>query len=408
MSSTSKTLESALAEAQARFKARNTRSAELHAEASSWLPGGNTRTTLHTTPFPVYMSSGKDHTVTSEDGHTYTDLVGELSAGLYGHSNPVILSAMQKVLSSVGLNLGAQTVHETEMAKAICERFDLERVRFTNSGTEATLHALAAARRFTGKRKVVVFGGGYHGSAFMFGGGKRADNNVDMADWIVVTYNDLIMARKRIHMDGVAACLVEGVQGSGGGIRGSEQFLAGVQEACRDAGVLFILDEVMTSRLAPGGFASTIKDLKPDLKTFGKWLGGGLAFGAFGGRQDVMAAFDPSQPGSLTHGGTFNNNTLAMYVGHAGLTQIYTPEVCVEFNNRGDELRKCLEAVTKGTKMCFTGKGSLLASHFTEKGLQTLESQEDEVEELKDLFWYEMMEEKFWSVRRGNVSLVLG
>jgi glutamate-1-semialdehyde 2,1-aminomutase len=170
---------------------------------------------------------------------------------------------------------------------------------------------------------------------------------------------------------------------------------------------LFILDEVMTSRLAPGGFASTIKSLKPDLKTFGKWLGGGLAFGAFGGRADVMAAFDPTQPGALTHGGTFNNNTLTMYVGRAGLTQIYTPEVCVEFNARGDELRKRLGGLTRGTKLCFTGKGSLLASHFTQKGLQTLESEEDEVGELKDLFWYEMMEENFWLLRRGNISLVL-
>jgi glutamate-1-semialdehyde 2,1-aminomutase len=170
---------------------------------------------------------------------------------------------------------------------------------------------------------------------------------------------------------------------------------------------LFILDEVMTSRLAPGGFASTIEGLKPDLKTFGKWLGGGMAFGAFGGREDVMAVFDPRQPGALAHAGTFNNNTLAMYAGHAGLTKVYTPEVCVEFNDRADELRKRLGEVTKGTKMCFTGKGSLLASHFTEKGLQTLESEEDEVGELKDLFWYEMMEEKFWLVRRGNISLVL-
>jgi glutamate-1-semialdehyde 2,1-aminomutase len=234
MASTSKALEVALAEAQTRFEARNSRSAALHAEASTWLPGGNTRTTLHTAPFPIYMSSGKGHTVTSEDGHVYTDLVGELSAGLYGHSHPVLTSAIQEVISTVGLNLGAQTVHETALAKAMCERFNLKRVRFTNSGTEATLHALAAARRFTGKRKVVVFGGGYHGSAFMFGGGKRADNNVDMADWIVVKYNDLDVAKKRIHMDGVAACLVEGMQGSGGGIPGREHFLTGVQEACRD------------------------------------------------------------------------------------------------------------------------------------------------------------------------------
>jgi glutamate-1-semialdehyde 2,1-aminomutase len=163
----------------------------------------------------------------------------------------------------------------------------------------------------------------------------------------------------------------------------------------------------MTSRLAPGGLAS-IHGLEPDLKTFGKWLGGGLAFGAFGGRAEIMAAFDPSRPDALSHGGTFNNNSLAMYVGHAGLSQIYTPEVCVEFNKMGDNFRERLAEVTRGTKLCFTGVGSILASHFTDEGLQSLERETKENGDLKDLFWYEMMEDGFWLVRGGNISLVLG
>lgn len=176
--------------------------------------------------------------------------------------------------------------------------------------------------------------------------------------------------------------------------------------------MLFILDEVMTSRVAPGGLAS-VHGLTPDLKSFGKYLGGGLAFGAFGGRADVMAVYDPRDQSSgrvLAHSGTFNNNTLAMYTGFAGLSRVYTPAVCVEFNAAGDALRGKLAEATRGTKMCFTGVGSILASHFTDSGAQTIAREDDggvEVAPLKDLFWFEMMEQGYWITRRGSIALVL-
>jgi glutamate-1-semialdehyde 2,1-aminomutase len=175
------------------------------------------------------------------------------------------------------------------------------------------------------------------------------------------------------------------------------------------AGVVFILDEVMTSRVAPGGLAS-LYTIHPDMKSFGKYLGGGLAFGAFGGRAEIMAVFDPrrSVPAPLTHHGTFNNNTLAMHVGHTGLTQIYTPEICKAFNDRGNALLIQLKEVTAGTKMCFTGIGTVLASHFTDAGLQTLDREAREDWALKELFWLEMMEDGFWLTKRGSIALILG
>lgn len=169
----------------------------------------------------------------------------------------------------------------------------------------------------------------------------------------------------------------------------------------------------MTSRLSPGGLAE-LYHLQPDLKTMGKYLGGGLAFGAFGGRADIMAVFDirpdasPSSVTRLAHHGTFNNNTLAMYAGHAGLTKAYTPDICRALNAQGDWLRTQLATVTKGTRMCFTGVGAILGSHFTEDGLQTLQKTVEEDWTLKQLFWFEMMEEGFWLTRRGVYALVLG
>lgn len=165
----------------------------------------------------------------------------------------------------------------------------------------------------------------------------------------------------------------------------------------------------MTSRTSPGGLAA-VYGLKPDLKSFGKYLGGGLAFGAFGGRADIMALYDPRLNGRLAHSGTFNNNTLVTHAGYIGLTKVFTPEVCIKFSAAGDQLRERLREVTKGTKMCFTGIGSIMASHFTDEGVQTIDREGEvrEVQALKDLFWYEMLEDSFWVTRRGSIALILG
>ena len=307
------------------------------------------------------------------------------------------------------MNVGGTTKQEALFAGELCKRFDLERIRFANSGTEGNLHALSAARLFTGKRKVVAFSGGYHGGVLGFKGGKPAPNNVDMDDWIIATYNDLESAQKAISSDGVAAVIMEGMQGAGGCFSAKPEFLKGVQDAANQAGVIFILDEVMTSRLSAGGLAH-LRGLKPDLKTFGKWLGGGLAFGAFGGRADIMAAFDPRLSTSVSHSGTFNNNTLVTHAGYVGLTQLYTAEEAEKFTKVGDNLRNRLNDVTKGTKVAFTGIGTALAVHITENGAREILRGSDvvHVQGLMDLFWYEMIEQSFWIARRGFMALVWG
>lgn len=228
-------LRAKLDEATARYIERNPRSKALHDEANKTMPGGNTRAVLHTGPFPMAMKSGKGYQVTSEDGHTYTDLTAEFTAALYGHSNPVILSAVTETLQTVGLNVGATTAQEQVFARELCRRFDLEHVRFANSGTEANLHALAAARAFTKKRKVVAFGGGYHGGVLGFTRDAPAANNVDLEDWIVVRYNHLDGAKAALEGGDVAAVIVEGMQGSGGGIAGKLEFLKGLRECARKA-----------------------------------------------------------------------------------------------------------------------------------------------------------------------------
>lgn len=163
----------------------------------------------------------------------YTDLLGEYSAGLYGHSEPILVEAIRATLHENGSNLGANTKHEIRYASLICERFSLDTVRFTNSGTEANLHALMAARHFTGKQKVVVFTGGYHGSVLGFST-KPMANTVDQQSFVVVEYNNIPAAQIAIEQTpDVGAVLIEGMQGASGNIVGTDDFLLAVQASAR-------------------------------------------------------------------------------------------------------------------------------------------------------------------------------
>ncbi|OGM50817.1 glutamate-1-semialdehyde 2 [Aspergillus bombycis] len=413
------------------FVEQNPNSKAQHELASEVLPGGNTRSVLHTNPFPVCMERGEGNRLVDIDGHEYLDLVGEMTAGLHGHTNPIIRDTIISTVTKTGLNLGATTTAESLFAEAIRQRItSIEQLRFCNSGTEANLHALSIARGVTEKSKVIVFSGGYHGSVLTFPHG-IAENNVDKEDWIVGKYNDVEGTRKLIseNRDTAAAVLVEGMQGAGGCIPGTAEFLHTIQTETRANGIIFILDEVMTSRLAPGGLQSVIRSpndgtaLKPDMTTLGKWIAGGMTIGVFGGRKDLLAAYDPrpasetsKKKAQISHSGTFNNNTLAMNVGLVGLEHVYTPEACIELNSMGDWFRRLLQERCRGTKMTFTGLGAVCNIHFTSQidkaGIisgDDLVTESNGVESiLKDLFWYYAVRKGYWMARRGLLSLILG
>ncbi|KAH8883210.1 PLP-dependent transferase [Thozetella sp. PMI_491] len=395
-----------------RFAARNPKSKELFEQALQSLPGGNTRTLLYTPPFPVSIQRGEAYKVFDEDGHEYNDLTGDLTAGLYGHSHPRLQEALSAALYGIGLNLGATTRYEQRYASLLCARFGLDRLRFSNSGTEANIHCLAAARKFTGRRKVVVFRGAYHGGVLSFGT-DIAPNNVDPTDWLLLQYNDVDGVKKVFeeHKD-IAAVILEAVQSSGGAVSATAEFLKTIRDVTQANGALFILDEVVTSRLAVGGLKSTLA-VQPDLVTLGKYLGGGMPFGAFGGREDIMSVYDPRTPGSLAHSGTFQNNCMMLNAGYVGLSEVYTEEASIALNKRGDDLRQQLNDVFRGTRFCVTGRGSLMCIHATTSGLRAEQiSCKDDVlpvedNALKELFWLEMLEAGWWVQSRGTIALSL-
>lgn len=402
-----RTMELALADARNRYIAANPASQQAHEEATGAMPGGNTRSTLYYTPFPLTMTGGTGSRMTDLDGHSYLDLLGEYTAGLYGHNHPTIRQAIDTALDS-GWNLGAPGVNEAALAQLLCDRFpSVELVRFTNSGTEANLLALATAVLHTGRRSVLVFDGAYHGSLLSFGDGGLPINVPHQ--WVVGTYNDLAETARLIrqHAADLAAILVEPMLGSGGCVPADPAFLELLRRGADDTGAVLIFDEVMTSRMSVGGMQHRL-GITPDLTTLGKYLGGGMTFGAFGGRRELMSRYDQDSPDPVPHPGTFNNNVLSMAAGYAGLSRLFTAEVIDALFRRGEQLRADLNALSldAGARMRWTGMGSLLTAHFQVHPIRAARDIRPEAE-LRELFHLDMLDRGYYLARRGMIALSL-
>ncbi len=398
-------LESALAEARERFVGGNPESLAAHVTATAAMPGGNTRTVLFHTPFPLTMVRGQGARLWDADGHEYVDLLGEYTAGLYGHSNPVIRAAIDRALDG-GWNLGGHGLMEARLARAIVGRFpSIDLVRFTNSGTEANLMAIATAVAVTGRKRVMVFDGGYHGGVLYFGGGGIPINAPHQ--WLLGTYNDPVSAAALAdaHADDLACIIVEPMMGSGGCIPGSAAFLQALREAATRTGAILIFDEVMTSRMSAGGQQARL-GITPDMTTLGKYIGGGMSFGAFGGRADIMERYDPRRPDAFPHAGTFNNNVLTMAAGYTGLSELFTPEAAEALFARGEALRARLNAVAIGV-MQWTGLGSMACVQFVSGRIDRPQPPGPREAGLRELFFLDMLKAGFYLARRGMLAMSL-
>ena len=411
MNASTTTLSSALEAARERFTEANPESRRLHREAGRHLPGGNTRTVLFHSPFPLRFVRAEGCRLHDADGHGYVDFLSEYTAGVFGHSHPVIQRAVGEALA-FGLNVGGHTPLEARFAEAVRSRFpNLELVRFTNSGTEANLMAIVAARAFTGRDSVMVFSGAYHGGVLYFRHGGLPVNAP--FPFVVAPYNDTAatLALVERHRENLAAILIEPMLGSGGCVPGKLDFLLALREAATRAEALLVFDEIMTSRLAPGGLAA-VHGIAPDLTTLGKYVGGGMSFGGFGGRADIMRLFDPSSPDALPHAGTFNNNTLTLCAGYRGLTEAFTPEAQVEMNSRFDRLRGRLNDLARHARvpMQFTGMGSMMSVHFCEGEIASERDVDRGNPSLTELFFFDLLARGYYIARRGMIvgSLVTG
>jgi glutamate-1-semialdehyde 2,1-aminomutase len=405
----------ALADAEARYVAARPNSRAAFERNAAAMPGANTRSVLFYAPFPAVIAKGEAARLVDLDGHVYADLLGEYSAGLYGHSHPVIVEAIREALAD-GIALGGPNRFEGPLAAELCRRFpSLELVRFANSGTEANLFAISAARLHTGRPAVMVFDHGYHGGVFYFA--KGADRLNAPFPWVLAPYNDLdgTLALIERHRAELAAVLVEPMQGGAGALPADPAFLQGLRDACTRHGIVLAFDEVMTSRMHEGGLQARL-GVVPDVTTLGKYLGGGLTLSAFGGRAEIMRLFDPTRPGAVPHAGTFNNNVLAMAAGLAGLTRVATAEALDAHFARGERLKARLNALAERHDAPFTatGTGTILGLHCVRGPLRhgrDLDAADERApgrrDALQRLLHLDLLERGHYTARRGYVTLPL-
>jgi glutamate-1-semialdehyde 2,1-aminomutase len=401
-------LNDALAEARAQYAAARPASARIHDKAREVMPGGNTRSVLFYTPFPTAMVRGEGCFLEDVDGHRYVDFCGEYTAGLFGHSEPRIQAALHAAIDR-GLNLAAVGEKEGQLAALLCQRFpSLERVRFTNSGTEANMMALGAARAFTGRSNVLGFNGGYHGGLMTFvGGGSRTNSPIPV---ILSEYNDTqkTVEMIRSHAAELAAVIIEPMVGSGGCIAATPEFLGALRAVTRETGMLLIFDEVMTSRHSSGGLQK-LRGVTPDLTTLGKYVAGGMSFGAFGGRADVMALFDGHRPGALIHSGTFNNNVMTMAGGVVAMGEIFDAAAADALHARGEKLRSRLNQVCRkrGVEMHYSGVGSMMQPHFRKAPIARPYTATPTEEALRELYFFDLLAAGIYIARRGMIAMSL-
>ena len=421
---------SSLAKEIASYSAANPISAGLHKKASTFMPGGDTRNSIYWDPFPIYITSGDGTTLTDADGNQRTDFVNNMTTLILGHRPPEVTSALAEQISK-GLSFPAPSPSVVRWAELMCERVpSLDKVRFVNTGTEATLNAIRAARAFTGKQKLVKCEGAYHGNhdAIQISvvppldEAGKADSPESVAafpgisetavdDIFIMPFNDIVTAEKiiRKHADELAAVIVEPVNGQCGMVPAKPEFLEGLRRLTDDLGIVLIFDEVIAFRIAYGG-AQDYYGVKPDLTCFGKVVGGGMPVGAFGGRDDIMSLWDPSDGGSVVqHAGTFNGNPMTAVAGVATLESL-TADKYEYLEHLGNMLRNKLRTLFAELEvpMSVTGVASLFALQFTPTEVIDYRTYATNNKEMLQTMFIGLLNEGFLMSNRcaGNVSTV--
>ncbi|MBW8359738.1 MAG: glutamate-1-semialdehyde 2,1-aminomutase [Weeksellaceae bacterium] len=328
------------------------RSSALFSEAQHYIPGGvnsPVRAFKSVGGVPIFMKSAKGAYMTDEDDRTYVDYINSWGPAILGHTHPVVLQAIQQQAEK-GFSYGTPTELETEIAKFIVENVpNIDQIRMVSSGTEACMSAVRLARGFTGRDKIIKFEGCYHGHSDSFlikaGSGAATFGNPNSPgvtqgtakDTLLARYNDLEQVEDLFrHNEGeIAALIIEPVAGNMGCVLPEQDFLRKLRELCDQHGTLLIFDEVMTGfRLAFGG-AQEAYNVKADLVTYGKVIGGGLPVGAFAGRNEIMDHLAPK--GAVYQAGTLSGNPLAMRAGLETLKLIKNDTGFYERINRTTE-----------------------------------------------------------------------
>ncbi|MHB9014033.1 MAG: glutamate-1-semialdehyde 2,1-aminomutase [Ignavibacteriaceae bacterium] len=395
---------------------KTSKSESLFKEAVKYIPGGvnsPVRAFKSVGGNPLFIAKGEGSKIYDVDGNEFIEYIGSWGPHLFGHNPPFIKEALLKAIEN-GTSFGAPTELEVKMAKLISELVpSVEMVRMVNSGTEATMSAIRTARGFTGKEKFIKFEGCYHGHAdyFLIKAGSGAltlgiptspgVTKGNAADTLLADYNDidsvkkLILQNKSANKTGkndIAAVILEPIAGNMGVVRASNNFLTELREICDEENIVLIFDEVMTGfRVARGG-AQEMFNIRPDLTTFGKIIGGGLPVGAFGGKKEIMEMVAPS--GSVYQAGTLSGNPLAMAAGFAALTYIKDhPEVYKLLEDKSAYLENGIKDNLKSLNKnyAFNRVGSMSTLFFVEGEVNNFKSAVKSDTALYGKYFHEML-----------------
>ena len=353
------------------FESRTPRSRDRFQRALEIFPGGDTRIATFHRPYPVTIERAERIDLVDIDGNDYLDFLLNYTSLITGHRHPAVIDAAADAMSRL-TGVAAPVLGQIELAEELVRRVEsVERVRFTNSGSESTLIALWAARAFTGRPLVIKAIGGYHGCVPELDRSIRNDafppGLPESSPVVAVPFNDADALKAAIDDagDSLAAVLLEPVLGSGGVVVPEPGYLESAERWAREAGALFVLDEVITFRLSPGGFQQ-LAGLRPDITAFAKIIGGGFPVGAVGGRADVLEVFTPGAPNGVAHSGTFNGNPVTVAAGRKAL-ELLDDAAYQKLDRLGAMLAEGLrDAIARtGVAAQVTHVGSVLNVHFT-------------------------------------------
>ncbi|KAF0152438.1 MAG: glutamate-1-semialdehyde 2 1-aminomutase [Ignavibacteria bacterium] len=385
------------------------KSEKLFEEAKKFIPGGvnsPVRAFKSVGGTPRFIARGNGSKIYDVDGNEYIDYIGSWGPHLFGHNPGFITSALLKAFEN-GTSFGAPTEIEVEMAKLISELVpSVEMVRMVNSGTEATMSAIRAARGFTEKEKIIKFEGCYHGHGdfFLIKAGSGAltfgvptspgVTKKNAADTLVADFNDINSVKKIIEENKgeIAAIIIEAIAGNMGTVSASDSFIKQLRILCDEEKIVLIFDEVMTGfRVAKGG-AQEVLGVTPDISTFGKIIGGGLPVGAYGGKKEIMQIVSPSGP--VYQAGTLSGNPLAMNAGFAALSYIKNnPEIYLELEEKSSYLENGMREAMKyaGKNFWINRAGSMMTLFFTSEEVNSYEAAVKSDTSLYGKFFHEML-----------------
>ncbi|MCY3977864.1 MAG: aspartate aminotransferase family protein [Chloroflexi bacterium] len=410
-------------EAEARYRERTAGSRGRHVEAQRYLPGGETRSSTWHAPYPTYMVSGDGAWLIDCDGNRYVDFLNNYTSLIHGHAQPVLVEEAADQLTR-GTVFGSASEPQMALAKLLIERVpSIETLRFTNSGTEATMMMMRAARAFTGRDIIVKMDGGYHGShdfvevnvspdldaagqpASRVEGRGVPDSVLNAV--MVAPYNDLASLEKLLseHHQRIAGIIVEPMPNAGGMVPPAPGYLPGLRALADRYGVLLLFDEIVTLRLSSGGLQEA-ENTSPDMTALAKIIGGGFPVGAFGGRADIMAQFNPAVGADfLYHSGTFNGNNITMTAGVAAMN-LLNQESIDRINDLGERLAAGINALfgSMGIRAQCLGYGSLQQIQWTDAPVITLRDAAragQGIGRLRELLHLELLNRGVYTSNRG-------